>query len=1441
MSTADTALSLPIKMAPGPEHRQEPVAPDKSAEDNMEDVPSNCNLEGSATNPEIDNASNVDISVPVDTDQKASDLIIQTASFTSNSESKQEEPDTLSKLNVGQLRSLLDEFMTYKCPKDREGKSDLFKELLQEAEADETEEGRRIISSSRGLTNSNRRRNKRDSVSERLTHGGSLQNLTQPISSEFDSSFGYLTSGCSQTYGGSRRKNKKHTGPSVSARQREGGSLPSNVNASHNLASSANTDLIFEKKSFCEERVTYEWTNKDKSKSLEKSVPALPKKDDKKEKRESSKKDSSFSICESEFEIREQKINKGKYETNEMLESDNISLEDKSDYMLINLSDFEVGAISEQNVSSGMSSVTRACSFDADDEEGTEMRIMEPRRSVKQLIRTPFEIQTPVDTTIEFPIHEHNGRQEKSKMTVNGMDVTTALPFQTNSVKCVISGNSNSANTAQAKLVSNLYPTIPATWPSQNIAMEGPRYSTQQIAMKDTGLAGGEKKSLDENGNAVQGFNSERKKATKKKKETNVIVYKAQDVKGHHYEQDIENQINFIENKDSKVRKGKSNNPVRVKTNSGAKPRAKGKDSKREQLPTKLQKSNSLEEISKTKLEDLVAEKSLSSSGASSVSSQQGTINVALRRAKQRNATEETSEDSRGDRRSWGTEEGQSIYCNDIGDDYSNRRNINSSKKNPDLETEHEFLVVTKKKKSKKQRRSSSGSRAQNLTSSAVYLQRTRGFSNDYNNSLSSELRRKSASSMPPSDKSDSSDLDSVHSLPVTSNTSKHNLTKIPISSEGTPQASYADIARMATINISNSSDSSMSAMGSNILNVASWPTVSNKTTSEPDKLPRDYYPSLDELQQQDRKIKQLSHSNNMSCSLTFSLDKLPSSSVLPKIKSLSERSTTEAQEEAINKNIQVYKYVQDIEKMHQTRSQQQKQQQMSGSFGGNSSNSSSSNNNYNNNNTNDDKCNINANIAPNEQVTNSNQTITKVNNAMPNCNLLESGDNNCITDDAANCISNSKDFNVNTSSRCSTSRSRRNYFHIDQNLQSSLHIDDQTLKKCGKISGEGGNKGLTSSDENCAGDYEEKNCLSSEVPHKDNQNNQIEKIRCSNTNKIQERQGQDGTSDVDVITRIGKNDGQQHQQLKNAKESQCSFNIRKQNEAKVLNCHVENLNPSYEEVTENKSIRVNRSTMASCKRPAVIILDEAVSDLSKSNDLPTELTFGFEINEQLLLSDESEENSSTSPVAAFSAASALTLDKQPHHGFDRTSTVYNKHARHEKHSTSLHYMPSSCSHLSQSPHHPINPVMMQSLPHLNTSSRYHHNNNHNYYHHHQSHRCQNMSSLSSSSLPPLTTASTLPVLATSIAVPSDKSLAETVTAVAKSLSPLPTSTETTEKFQKQSKEDFSRRFIAPEEAINVQNYNHDKIVKFVELAWDAVMREMPGTDAGRIQYYSGQ
>lgn len=47
MSTAGTALSILIKMAPGPEHRQEPVAPDKTAENNRGEISNETDIENS--------------------------------------------------------------------------------------------------------------------------------------------------------------------------------------------------------------------------------------------------------------------------------------------------------------------------------------------------------------------------------------------------------------------------------------------------------------------------------------------------------------------------------------------------------------------------------------------------------------------------------------------------------------------------------------------------------------------------------------------------------------------------------------------------------------------------------------------------------------------------------------------------------------------------------------------------------------------------------------------------------------------------------------------------------------------------------------------------------------------------------------------------------------------------------------------------------------------------------------------------------------------------------------------------------------------------------------------------------------------------------------------------------------------------------------------------
>ncbi|XP_008201602.2 uncharacterized protein LOC103315223 isoform X2 [Tribolium castaneum] len=131
---------------------------------------------------------------------------------------KNKDDKTLSDLNDGELKGLLDEALNYKNPKDREGKSKLFNHLLNEAEEDERNAraaragGSELVRYCNPSAKRNsRHRKKPSSISENMMHGGSLDNLAKE--ELFETS-------------------KHRTRKSVSARQREGGSLPCNVNSS---------------------------------------------------------------------------------------------------------------------------------------------------------------------------------------------------------------------------------------------------------------------------------------------------------------------------------------------------------------------------------------------------------------------------------------------------------------------------------------------------------------------------------------------------------------------------------------------------------------------------------------------------------------------------------------------------------------------------------------------------------------------------------------------------------------------------------------------------------------------------------------------------------------------------------------------------------------------------------------------------------------------------------------------------------------------------------------------------------------------------------------------------------------------------------------------------------------------------------------------------------
>lgn len=548
--------------------------------------------------------------------------------------------------------------------------------------------------------------------------------------------------------------------------------------------------------------------------------------------------------------------------------------------------------------------------------------------------------------------------------------------------------------------------------------------------------------------------------------------------------------------------------------------------------------------------------------------------------------------------------------------------------------------------------------------------------------------------------------MDSVHSLPVTSNSSKHNLSKVATSSGGTPQASYADIARMATINMSHNSVLNMSTIVPSMLNTTSWPSVPPKTPSEPDKVPQDYYPSLDELQHPERKAKL--QNSNYATSLSLPFDK-PLSPTL-KMKNVSDRKKAEAQEEAINKNIQVFKYVQDLGKMHECLTQQEQTHLTSSSF-----------------------------VISSNEITTTNPITPKLNSTMTNYNPVDF-DNN------PNTIINNKDSVTHT--RTNNPRPRRSYMHNNQNVQPQGSQEESYIKNVCSYQDE-----TIKKSHNIDTPQPENKIIFAQCDSFDD--TEAQKLKTSKT--TQESQNIECDN-----SKIANND------LRSAKVVVKEYHnqniVIKHDVTKIGICQSQNLKQDSQDSSESKKTKSQIADKDQSQklsdvhpisgiknttpRPAVILLDETSSDIAKNSNLPTELTFGFEINEQLLLSEDSgnDENPVTNPVFS-SVASPPNFGKNP--------PLFEKPMRYEKFSPNYH-MQASNAHVMP----PVHTVMVQPLPYMSYPARF----------------------------PPPTY---LPP-------------------------PPPPPPEIMEKYQ--PKEDFSMLYVAPEEEINVQTYNHDKIVTFVGL-----------------------
>ena len=197
-------------------------------------------------------------------------------------------------------------------------------------------------------------------------------------------------------------------------------------------------------------------------------------------------------------------------------------------------------------------------------------------------------------------------------------------------------------------------------------------------------------------------------------------------------------------------------------------------------------------------------------------------------------------------------------------------------------------------------------------------------------------------------------------------------------------------------------------------------------------------------------------------------------------------------------------------------------------------------------------------------------------------------------------------------------------------------------------------------------------------------------------------------------------------------------------------------------------------TSSTSTGRPAVILLDENISDQTRSTEPEaSELTFGFEVNEQLLQSEEEEEEEEETPMA--SPAEVSHFSNSPPN-FNRQPPMFDKHVRCEKFPPNFPMSP-------YIPVHPLppHPVLVQTMSYMGCPVRF------------------STPYMLSQHPPPLPQPQPQPL-------PQQQQQ-----------SPPPPPPPVVEKCRIQPKEDFSSRYIAPDES-HVQKFNHDKIVSFVGL-----------------------
>uniref|UniRef100_A0A1L8DMV0 Putative serine/threonine-protein kinase n=1 Tax=Nyssomyia neivai TaxID=330878 RepID=A0A1L8DMV0_9DIPT len=657
------------------------------------------------------------------------------------SKSPAQDSENIENYGDDQLKALLDEAITYKTPKDREHKSEAFKILLERAEKQEkTQEMNYEFKHSRAS-------------------GGSLQDLANSPDVDF---FGSSTN--HQRKHHNSRQKKYSTTSSVSSRQREGGSLPSNVNVT--------TNQLFQ---------------------YEPAPPFL-----------------SFGRGGS------RKVDIVMYNT-DLMEKPNRKHGDTADVLLVGRDPKHRVVDDVQHLDHDSLAQNHGDPLSGDD-------CSYEKNSLNKIPRASFTTQKNIDLG-HHATQVDKGVEFAALGDGCGTKNVDATPLQLNSTYKSVNSVVNPSDSTKSSVQASL---------------------THRIAVKQTS-----RDKTDENGNSVNSFNAaatvtvpQTSKGSKKKiskAERNTITKNSHDIDGFRGSDNIDSLVRFIENKENTrknaLKAKNSSNGMLVPTDRGAKKDKKAAAGKKESSNNKLKKSNSMDELSScSKLEEIARAESNHENGG-----------VTLRAKNVKKVPSETTPllsgaqkgGKRGERRSWGTEELSYLGDTDAMEQPKRKTTTTTTTKEPpivltgnlkgkkdeqqSLSVESmsatyemaEFHVVTKKKKPKKRQniivtpfegdtrpkvpaqRQDSSSAGQNRAKVVYNHQTSSHFANDRDVYVND--RRKSTSSVPPSEKSDSSDLDSVHSLPVESSTGLSlGLTTISTTSSTPPQASYADIARIA-------------------------------------------------------------------------------------------------------------------------------------------------------------------------------------------------------------------------------------------------------------------------------------------------------------------------------------------------------------------------------------------------------------------------------------------------------------------------------------------------------------------------------------------------------------------------------------------------------------------------------------------------------------------